>query len=155
MFVDTIMDKQFTCLHPEQTIEAAVQAFKSAGAEMNKTIFGMMVIDNRDRLAGMVSMYDILLCIRPKHIRILGEMEDIDLNLAFEGMNKRIRNMTVGDLMSTDLVTVGPNTHLLMAMDLMVRKHLRRIPVVENHRVVGILYRGDLFNRLMDALVGL
>lgn len=153
MFVESVMDTTFRCLHPGQTVAQAVAAFKAEGIEMNKKIFGMMVIDDKDRLTGMVSMYDILLFIRPKHIRILGEMEDIDLDLIFEGINKRIQNIRVEDLMSTDLVTVRPDTHLLMAMDTMVQKHLRRMPVVDDGRVVGILYRGDLFNRLMDRLI--
>ncbi|WDP90968.1 MAG: CBS domain-containing protein [Desulfobacter sp.] len=153
MYVQDVMDTKFRCLHPGQSIAQAVAEFRAAGEEMKKKIFGMMVIDDGDRLAGMVSMYDILLFIRPKHIRILGEMEDIDLDRIFDGINKRIQNIRVEDLMSTELTTVRPDTHLFMAMDIMVRKHLRRVPVVDGERVVGMLYRGDLFNRLMDRLI--
>ncbi len=38
----------------------------------------MMVTDAEDRLLGMLSMYDILLLIRPKHIQVWGMMEDVD-----------------------------------------------------------------------------
>ncbi len=153
MFAKTIMDTNFHFLHPRQSITHAVQSFKSAGKAENKKIFGMMVTDNEDRLVGMLSMYDILLYIRPKHIRILGEMEDIEHDQIFESMSNRVRNIRVEDLMSTELVTIRPDTHLLLAMDIMVQKHIRRLPVVEAGKLIGIVYRSDLFNHIMEILL--
>lgn len=149
----TVMDTKFHFLHPWQSITHAVQAFRAAGMVENKKIFGMMVVDADDQLVGMVSMYDILLFIRPKHIRILGEMEDIAPDQIFEGIKSRISKIRVEDLMSTELVTIGPETHLLMAMDIMVQKHIRRLPVVDKGKLVGIVYRSDLFNHFMEQFV--
>ncbi len=153
MFAETIMDKNFHFLHPRQSITEAVGMFKSASIVENKKIFGMMVIDSKDRLVGMVSMYDILLFIRPKHIQILGEMEDLPEELLFEGIMNRVKPLRVEDLMSTELVTVRPDTQLIMAMDIMIQKHIRRLPVVDQGKVIGIVYRSDLFFHLMDILV--
>lgn len=152
MFANTIMDTRFHVLHPRDTIPAAVQAFKSAGISENKKIFGMMVIDDEDHLVGMVSMFDILLYLRPKHIRILGEMADIGQDQVLEGMVRRVKGIRVSDLMTTDLVTVGPDVPLLMVMEIMLQKHIRRIPVVEKGQVMGIIYRSALFHRLMDTI---
>jgi len=154
MFAKTIMDTNFHSLHPEQSITAAVAMFKSASLEENKKIFGMMVIDSNDLLVGMVSMHDILLFIRPKHLQILGEMEDLSEELLLEGILNRVKPLRVEDLMSTELITVRPDTQLIMAMDIMIQKHLRRLPVVDDGKVIGILYRSDLFFHLMDIIVG-
>ena len=113
----------------------------------------MMVIDETDNLVGMVSMYDILLYLRPKHIRVLGEMNDIAPDLILEGMVRRIRDIRVADLMTTDLVTISPQTHLFMVMEIMIQKHIRRLPVVDQEKILGIIYRSDLFDHLMDTLV--
>ena len=152
MFAKQVMNTQFHFLHPQQSIVEAIQMFKTAGKEEGKKIFGMMVIDD-DRLVGMLSMYDILLYINPKHLGILGEMEDISCEPLFKNLLNRVKKTRVEDLMSNLLVSVEPDTHVLVVMDTMIKKHVRRIPVVENQRVVGILYRSDLFNYIINEII--
>lgn len=152
MFAKQIMNTQFHFLHPQQSIVEAIRMFKTAGKEEGKKIFGMMVIDD-DRLVGMLSMYDILLYINPKHLGILGEMEDISCEPLFKNLLNRVKKARVEDLISNILVSVEPDTHVLVVMDTMIKKHVRRIPVVENQRVVGILYRSDLFNYIMNKII--
>jgi CBS domain-containing protein len=154
MSAETIMDTKFHFLNPDQSIPEAVKMFKSAGIAENKKIFGMMVIDSKDQLVGMLSMHDILLFIRPKHIRILGEMEDLSEEHLFEGIINRVKPLRVEDIMTRELVTIRPDTQLIMAMDIMIQKHVRRIPVVDGGRVIGIVYRSDLFFHFMDILDG-
>ncbi len=153
MYVRHVMDTRFHFLTPDQSIVDAIKLFKTAGKKEGKKIFGMMVIDDDDRLVGMLSMFDILLYIAPKHIGILGEMEDISPQPLFDAVLNRVKNIRVEDLMSTSLVSVAPDTHLLVVMDIMIKKHVRRLPVVEENRVIGILYRSDLFNHLMGKII--
>lgn len=152
MSAKQVMDTRFHFLHPKQSVVEAIRLFKSAGEKDGKKIFGMMVIDDDDRLVGMLSMFDILLYIQPKHIGILGEMEDISPEPLFESLLNRVKKIRVEDLMSTTLVSVKPDAHLLVVMDIMIRKHVRRLPVVEDDRVIGILYRSDLFDYMIGKL---
>ena len=62
-----IMDTRFHTLRPEQSVADAVKLFRTASEQEGKKIFGLMVTDAQERLVGMLSMYDILLFIRPKH----------------------------------------------------------------------------------------
>ena len=112
----------------------------------------MMVTDDADRLIGLLSMYDILLIIRPKHIHVWGTMDDIDISGLVENACLRPRSILVGDIMSTDLISVTPDTHLMILRDLMIQKHVRRIPVLENDTILGIVYISDLFYHLLDRL---
>jgi CBS domain-containing protein len=48
------------------------------------------------------------------------------------------------------VVTIAPQTHLMMIIDLMIKKHIRRLPVVEEGRIVGIVYISDLFYTIME-----
>ncbi len=50
----------------------------------------------------------------------------------------------VRDWMSREVVTISQGTLLPDANQLMVEKRIRRLPVVENGRLVGILTYGDL-----------
>ena len=73
MLASDFMDTRFHVLHPQQTIAEAVSAFQEASEGEKKKIFGMMVTDDDDRLVGMLSMYDILNFVQPKHVAIFGE----------------------------------------------------------------------------------
>ncbi|HSM73073.1 MAG TPA: CBS domain-containing protein [Desulfobacterales bacterium] len=153
MIAREVMDTRFHCLQPEDTIETAVKRFKTISDAEGKKIFGMMVTDSGGRLVGMLSMHDILLFIQPKHVEIWGEIEDVDPGPIFEGLLTRVRTIRVGDIMTTELVTIKPDTHLLVIVDLMIKRHIRRVPVVAGERVVGIVYRSDLFYHLLRRFV--
>ncbi len=152
MFAKDIMNKEYHYLHPQQSILEAIELFKTATKTEGKKIFGMMVIDD-DRLVGMLSMYDILIYIQPKHIGILGEIEDISPDPLYKNLVNRVKKVRVADLMSTILVSAAPDTHLLVVMDIMIKKHVRRLPVVDKTRVVGVIYRSDLFYSLMGDIL--
>ncbi len=147
-----VMDSHFHTLSPQHTIAEAVRLFHEAGHREGKRIFGMMVTDDDGRLQGMLSMYDILLFIRPKHVHIWGEMEDIDLEGLLEIIFRKAAAILVGDIMTTDVVTIGPDTHVMMVLDLMIKKHIRRLPVLEDDRIMGMVYISDLFSYFFKNL---
>lgn len=59
---------------------------------------------------------------------------------------------TAAAIMTPDVVTVGPNTNLMMVLNIMIKKHVRRLPVVEDQRLIGIVYISDLFNHLLERI---
>lgn len=147
-----VMTRTFHTLRPDCTIALAAKAFAKAAEEEQRRIFGMMVTDARGRLVGMMSMYDILLFIRPKHIHVWGMMEDIDISGLMEDACARAKSILVSDVMTTDVITVSPDTAVMMILDLMIKKHIRRVPVVDGDRIEGMVYISDLFDRLVDML---
>jgi len=153
MIASELMDINFHCLHPENTIAEAVRLFKVASDKEGKKIFGMMVTDDNDNLVGMLSMYDVLLFIQPKHVKIWGEMQDLDPEPLFDVLLNRVKNIRVEDIMAIDLITVKPDTHLFIIIEIMIKKHIRRLPIVENDRIVGIIYRSDVFYHLLRKFI--
>lgn len=148
-----VMVEQFHTLRPETSITVALKQFQTASEEEHRRVFGMLVTDEDGRLIGMVSMYDILLFIRPKHIHIWGEMHDIDTSGLLEDVCGKVKTVRVDDIMSTDIITVSPDTHIMVVLDIMIKKHVRRIPVVEGDKIKGIVYISDLFNFLCEKLL--
>ena len=51
---------------------------------------------------------------------------------------------SVGDVYSRDLISVEPDHGLDEALQLMARHRVRRLPVVENGRLVGIVAQADI-----------
>ena len=97
-------------------------------------------------------MYDILLYVRPKHIQVWGAMEDIDVVGLIEAAGNRLKSILVGDIMTPEVITVGPQVDLFMVLDIMIKKHVRRLPVVEDQRIIGMVYISDLFNHLLERI---
>lgn len=145
------MTQHFLTLRPDMTIREAVQVFRQASELTGRPVFGLMVTDYREQLVGMLSMYDIFLLLRPKHIHIWGEMTDLDLSGMLAQACQQAGRTLVGDIMTTDVITIGPETHLLYIIDIMLKKHVRRIPVLDQGRILGIVYISRVFAHLLEA----
>jgi CBS domain-containing protein len=147
-----VMATAFRTLRSDLTVMDAIKLFQKASQEEQRRIFGMIVTDEAGRLIGMLSMYDILLFVRPKHVHIWGTMTDIDVSGLMEVVSERAKAVRVGELMTTHVITVTPDTHVMVILDIMIKKHIRRIPVVSGEEVEGMVYLSDLFYFLVDKL---
>lgn len=148
----SIMTTQFPTLFPETPLSDAIHLFRDSFQQHSRRLFGIMVTDKNRHLVGMLSMYDILLYLRPKHIQIWGSMEDLEINGLIDAAGNRIRSILVGDIMTTEVITIGPGVDVFMVLDVMIKKHVRRLPVVEDQRIIGIIYISDLFNYLLQRI---
>ena len=54
----------------------------------------------------------------------------------------------VKQIMSSPLFAVGPDETVMMAADLMYTREIRKLPVIDNDQVVGMLTATDLVNQL-------
>ena len=145
-----VMDTRYSTLSPRMTIGEAFRVFQAAGKEHQQTVFGMVVTDAAGQLLGMLSLYDLLLLIRPKHIHIWGEIKDVDVSGILDAALTRARSMLVSDIMTTDLITITPDMHLLRIIDIMIKKHVRRLPVLEDGKMVGMVYLSRVFQHLLE-----
>ena len=153
MIARDVMQEDFHTLSPADTIAEAVKRFQTASEAEKKKVFGLMVTDEDDHLVGILSMYDILMFVQPKHAHILGEMDDIDPSQLYDERLNRVKSVLVGDIMTPEVVTISPETHLMVIADLMIKKHIRRLPVVDDQEVVGIVYVSDVFYHLLKQFV--
>jgi CBS domain-containing protein len=122
-----------------------------------KDISGVPVIDS-GKVVGIFSEADILKSIKTtkKNMRLVFPSVS-SLGIAFqEEVSQReileayseIGHRPVKEVMSKEVVTVGPETPLNEAIVLMVQKEISRLPVVDKHELVGIVSRGDVIRGL-------
>lgn len=78
---------------------------------------------------------------------ILGMVTDRDIVIRGLAKGGDPKTMTVGEICSTDVVTVAPDESVDTVIKLMREKAVRRIPVVDDRKPVGILSLGDLAMR--------
>jgi len=76
--------------------------------------------------------------------RLRGMVTDRDLVVRYLASDNLGTTMRVQDLMSRNVASVTPDSDVRDAARLMCARQLRRLPVVEHERVVGMLSLGDL-----------
>jgi len=62
---------------------------------------------------------------------------------------KSSKGTNVGEIMSSNLVTVGPDADIDTCMALMTKHKIRHLPVLDRNRIVGILSIGDMVKAII------
>ena len=86
-------------------------------------------------------------------MRLAGVVTDRDIavRIVAEG---RDGNVNVREIMSSGLATVRPDDDLSRVTELMKREQVRRVPVVEGDRLVGIIAQADVAREGSDRKTG-
>lgn len=81
---------------------------------------------------------------------LVGIITDRDIVLRGVGCNRNAKATTASEIMTTNICTCTPNEDIYDAECKMSQNQVRRIPVLENNKVVGILTLGDLSHHDME-----
>ena len=76
--------------------------------------------------------------------RLCGMLTDRDIVTRCLASGRQPENTTVGDIMTRNVVTAMPEMDAGVAASLMARQLVRRLPVVQNGSVCGMVTLGDL-----------
>jgi CBS domain-containing protein len=76
--------------------------------------------------------------------RVVGLVTDRDLVIRVLAEGRDPSSTTIGEIASSDLVTVQPDSDLQEALQLMAQNQVRRLPVVEGEQLVGIVAQADV-----------
>lgn len=76
--------------------------------------------------------------------KVVGLITDRDILLRTVCKDKNAKTTPVSDIMTTDVCCCDSNEHLDTAQELMSKYQVRRLPVIENDKIVGILSIGDI-----------
>ncbi len=63
---------------------------------------------------------------------------------------RRSENTPVGDIMTRELVAVGPDTPVDECMALMTEKRIRHLPVLDGGKLVGLVSIGDIVKDIIS-----
>jgi CBS domain-containing protein/uncharacterized membrane protein YuzA (DUF378 family) len=86
--------------------------------------------------------------------RLTGIVTDRDIALRVVGEERDPATVSVGDVASGRPATVRPDQQLDEALRVMAKQQVRRLPVVENDRLVGILAQADVALEADDRRTG-
>jgi CBS domain-containing protein len=110
--------KDVRTISPDETV-------KEAADLMNRHSIGsLVVVDSKKKLVGIVTERDILQKVTAQ--------------------NKLAGKVLVEDIMSNKLITIDANELLDDAVYLMIKHKIKKLPVIENDELVGIVTATDI-----------
>jgi len=118
MLVKEVMNRNVKTIRSIDTVKYAAQLMNETG------IGSLVVVSGTGGVVGIVTERDILTDV--------------------VATGKNADNIKVGDIMTRELITVSPNSSLEEAADLMTKNKIKKLPVVEAGRLLGIVTATDL-----------
>ncbi len=117
MKVKDIMSKQVACVNSNDPVEKAAQLMKQYNV-------GSIPVCSQNNVIGIVT--------------------DRDLALRSIAGGQNAKQQRVQDVMSSNPVTGTPEMDVHEAAKIMGERQIRRLPIVENNKMVGIVALGDI-----------
>jgi CBS domain-containing protein len=147
MLVNNVMTTPVIGVDPTASIADAARLM------LGHKISGLPVMTATGELVGMVSEGDFL-----RRAELGTESHLSGLRRFLESSGRQADNYVhthgrkVREVMTTQVHTVSPDAALEDAVERMLQNHVKRLPVVQGGKIVGIVSRSDVMRALLDAL---
>jgi CBS domain-containing protein len=107
-------------------------------------ISDLMVVDDSNKFVGVLSEGDLIRAGMPKFDEMVDEGSMTSGFQIFQEKGKSLANAPIEPLVIKNAIVVKPSDDLLTAAGIMVKKQIRRLPVVDNGQLVGTVSRTDV-----------
>lgn len=145
MIVADVMTQDVLSVLPDATVGEA------ASLMLQHRISGLLVVDPEGELAGVVTEGDLL---RRNELGTQREQSWWRRLVTSPGRDAaeftRTHGRKVRDVMTETVMSVPQDADLGTVVDLMERNHIKRVPVTQETRVVGVVSRSDLLRALVS-----
>ncbi|KYH29091.1 CBS domain-containing protein [Clostridium colicanis] len=111
---------------------------------MTKTVATINAEDTVERAAQMMKEHNVGSIPVCRGEKVVGVITDRDIALRSTAEGQNVKQQKVKDIMTSNPVTGTPNMDVHEAARIMSERQIRRLPIVENDKVVGIVALGDL-----------
>jgi CBS domain-containing protein len=145
MFVRDVMSTGFVSAYPTDMIRSVVIKM------LSRHCGAIPVVEGENRLVGIVTVRDILLPLYPNYGDYIHDNVHSRDFLEMEEGYPEILAKKVEDVMSKNPLTLSSRSPILEAASYMGLKNFRRIPVVDQGRLVGMVSIGDINRGLFFA----
>jgi CBS domain-containing protein len=123
--IEGIMTKQVITIRKDATILEAAKL-------MDKKGIGSLVITEDSKPVGIITEKDFLK-------RVIAQERDV--------------NSRVEEIMSAPLITIGKDVGYCEAGEVMAKKKIRRLPVIQEEELIGIITMRDMLPKCVDDLL--
>ena len=144
MRVTDIMTRNVITVRPATPIQEAARTLVAHG------ISGVPVVDDGGRVVGLLSEGDLILRHKPRERMPWWRIFFDDGERLAREYQKAV-GTTVAEAMTRSVISVSPDLPLESAAAILDEHRIRRVPVIADGRLMGIVSRGDLVRALATA----
>ena len=108
--------------------------------------------DPANRAAQVMWESDIGCVVVVEHDKIVGIVTDRDLCMAAYTRGVTLAQISVGDVMTRNVTTIGPDASISEAISRLVKGKIGCLPVVEDGKLAGLITETDLLRCFSDLL---
>lgn len=148
MKIKEIMSKELVTLRPDDSF------VKAAKMIVEHHVSGLPVVDEEFRCVGIISEKDLLENLFPAYRDLMDAEGHVDLyKIDFTNLENNTEDMTglsVNDMLGGQLVFIDQNQTVSEAAAMMILYKVRRLPVNDGIKLVGIISQGDVFRAIIN-----
>ena len=124
MPISDVMTLRLVTVKPDESAQVAVARMLESGV-------GSVLVCEDNQLRGIFTERDVL--------RLAGDATDL-------------REVRVGDVMTTELLSIGPDDDVFAAARLMGEKRIRHLPVLQDGKILGVVGIRDVMRSLVERI---
>ena len=147
MLAKEIMTEHVISVNPEASIRELAELL------LEKRISGVPVVDDAGKLCGIVSEGDLMrkeiAPEMPDELCILGAVIYYNGLQEYKDAFRKFAAMTAKEIMTEKVLTVKANDDVSKVAKIMLNKHIKRLPVMDGDKLVGIVSRSDIVKMLL------
>lgn len=117
MNIKEIMNENVITIDKKKSVQEAAE-------KMSKYRVGALIVTSKKHVEGIVTERDVLLKVTAKSLDA--------------------KSTKVSDIMTEDVIMVKPEIELEDVVDIMLEKEIKRLPVVKDNKLIGIVTTMDI-----------
>lgn len=147
MLVKDVMTRKVITLSEKATFLEVLSTFRK------HKITGAPVVDAKGKISGIVSEKDLLFKLFPSEKDFYKNIEYYQNDLRREEVFSEVRKLRALKIMSKNVIYVNEDDHVLTACALLLIHNIRRLPVLRDGKVVGIVTTNNVFKNYLTQVI--
>ncbi len=147
MLVREVMTKRLHAVFPHDSFEKIVKLLVS------KRVTGVPVVGKSGKIVGVISEKDLFYKLFPSKKEFY---KDLEYYMNFENLEREassVLKLKARDFMSKKVVSVASDDHVLKACSLFLTHNIRRLPVIDDGVLVGIVTTNNIYKNFLSSLI--
>lgn len=147
MLIRDVMVRKVHFLTPQDDFEKIIKLL------VKKKIAGLPVVNKKGKVIGVISEKDLFFKLFPSQKEFY---KDLEYYMNFNNLEKeaaRLLRLKARNFMTKKVISVGPGEHVLKACSLLLRHNIRRLPVIDKGKLVGIVTTNNIYKNFLLSLL--
>ena len=129
----SVMTTDVISVNRETFVEEAIEIM------VENNVTGLPVVDDENRLVGIISEKDVL--------KFLSDIDRLMLVKDFKDSSAKVE-----DFMTEKVISFDVNEDLIAICECLVQNHFRRIPILSEGKLAGIISRKDVIKYILEPI---